>query len=83
MTEAQKTPWHLWAVGILSFLWHCIPVSDYVGFKTKAAWYVESSGLKPWLATAPAIALTGLMPSNFETLRARPRSRPHPSGQLS
>lgn len=63
MAEAGKAPWHLWVVGIASFLWHCIPVSDYVGFKTKAAWYLESSGLKPeqiaWVDAYPMWADVG------------------------
>ena len=63
MNEAVKTPWHLWAVGILSFLWHCIPVSDYIGFKTRAAWYVEGAGLKPeqiaWVEAYPVWADAG------------------------
>lgn len=63
MTEAVKTPWHLWVVGIASFLWHCIPVSDYIGFKTKAAWYLEGAGLKPeqiaWVDAYPLWADIG------------------------
>ncbi len=63
MTEAVKTPWHLWVVGIASFLWHCIPVSDYVGFKTKAAWYLEGAALKSeqiaWVDAYPLWADTG------------------------
>lgn len=63
MTEAGKTPWHLWVVGIASFFWHCIPVSDYIGFKTKAAWYLEGAGLKPeqiaWVDAYPIWADAG------------------------
>ncbi len=63
MTEAVKTPWHLWAVGIASFLWHCIPVSDYIGFKTKAAWYIQGADLKPaqiaWVDAYPVWADVG------------------------
>jgi len=63
MTEVGKAPWHLWAVGIASFLWHCIPVSDYIGFKTKAAWYLEGAQLKPeqiaWVDAYPLWADVG------------------------
>ena len=63
MTEVGKTPWHLWAVGIASFLWHCIPVSDYIGFKTKAVWYIAGADLKPaqiaWVDAYPVWADVG------------------------
>jgi hypothetical protein len=29
MTEAVKTPWHLWVVGGLSLLWNAFPVVDF------------------------------------------------------
>ncbi|QNO28202.1 hypothetical protein EEB18_004390 [Sphingopyxis sp. OPL5] len=63
MTQAGKTPWHLWVVAGASFLWHLIPVSDYVGFKTKAAWYLEGAQLKPeqiaWIDAYPIWADIG------------------------
>ena len=63
MTDAVKTPWHLWVVGAASFFWHCIPVSDYIGFKTKATWYLEGAGLKPeqiaWVDAYPMWADIG------------------------
>ena len=29
MTEAVKTPWHIWAVGVVSLLWNAIGAFDY------------------------------------------------------
>ncbi len=29
MTDAVKTPWHLWVVGALSLLWNAFPVVDF------------------------------------------------------
>lgn len=29
MTEATKTPWHLWVIGGLSLLWNAFPVVDF------------------------------------------------------
>jgi len=30
MTDPVKTPWHLWAVGIVSLLWNAFGANDYV-----------------------------------------------------
>ena len=29
MTEAVKTPWHLWVVGIVSLVWNAFPAIDF------------------------------------------------------
>jgi hypothetical protein len=41
MTEAGKTPWHLWVVGILAVLWNLIAVTDYTFAKLKSEWYMN------------------------------------------
>ena len=42
MTEAAKTPWHLWAVGILSLLWNAFGAFDYVMTKLKNPEYMAA-----------------------------------------
>lgn len=64
MTEAGKTPWHLWLVGILAVLWNLIAVTDYTFAKMKSEWYMsEVSGFKPeqieWLYSFPLWANIG------------------------
>ncbi|MGQ3099912.1 MAG: hypothetical protein ACT6Q5_00585 [Sphingopyxis solisilvae] len=41
MTEAGKTPWHIWLVGILAVLWNLIAVTDYTFAKMKSDWYMS------------------------------------------
>ena len=36
MTDAVKTPWHLWAVGIVSLLWNAGGVASYLATKFNA-----------------------------------------------
>ncbi len=64
MTEAGKTPWHLWLAGILAVLWNLIAVTDYTFAKMKSDWYMsEVSGFKPeqieWLYSFPLWANIG------------------------
>jgi hypothetical protein len=42
MTEAVKTPWHLWAVGGVSLLWNAVGAFDYTMTKMKNADYLAS-----------------------------------------
>lgn len=41
MTDAVKTPWHLWAVGLAGLLWNLIGVTDYTFAKMKSDWYMK------------------------------------------
>lgn len=63
MTQAVKTPAHLWIVGIVSLLWNCIGVSDYLGLKLKNAWYLEQTGFNAkqiaWFDALPLWANIG------------------------
>jgi len=48
MTEAVKTPWHLWLVGILAVLWNLIAVTDYSFAKIRSDWYMKDvAGFTP------------------------------------
>lgn len=39
----SATPWHVWAVGIVSLLWNLIPAVDYVLTRLKvASWLAQS-----------------------------------------
>ena len=42
MNEAVKTPWHLWAVGIISLLWNAFGAFDYVMTKLKNPAYMAA-----------------------------------------
>lgn len=42
MTEAVKTPWHLWAVGIISLLWNAFGAMDYTMTKMGNAEYLAA-----------------------------------------
>ncbi|MEO1639695.1 MAG: hypothetical protein AAFU41_10665 [Pseudomonadota bacterium] len=38
----QKTPWHLWAIGILSLVWNAGGAMDYTMTKLRVAAYLEA-----------------------------------------
>ena len=38
----RKTPWHLWVVGGVSFLWHAIGAVDYIMTQTKNEQYMAN-----------------------------------------
>src|SRR3546814_16652880 len=42
MTEVVKTPWHLWAVGIVSLLWNAFGAFDYVMTKLRNPEYMAA-----------------------------------------
>lgn len=42
MTEAVKTPWHIWVVGVLSLLWNAVGAMDYTMTKLKSADYMAA-----------------------------------------
>jgi len=56
MTDAVKTPWHLWVVGGLSLLWNAFPAVDFtLTSMQNAAWlsqYTEEQ--KAFVLAAPA-----------------------------
>ena len=39
-TSAPKTPWHIWVVGILTFLWNSVGVMDFVMINARNAKYL-------------------------------------------
>lgn len=73
MSESQtaggvRTPWHLWLVGVLGFLWNAMGAMDYVMTKTKNAAYMSGFspeqlaffyGLPAWVVATWAIAVWG------------------------
>ncbi|WP_237245963.1 hypothetical protein [Sphingopyxis witflariensis] len=63
MTQAVKTPVHLWIVGVVSLLWNSIGISDYIGFKLKNAWYIAQTGFNAeqvaWFDALPLWANIG------------------------
>ena len=39
---AQRAPWHLWFVGVLSLLWNGVGAVDYLMTETRNASYLSS-----------------------------------------
>ena len=67
-TEASRTPWHLWVVGILALLWNAMGAFDYTMTKTKNEAYMANFtpeqleffyGFPTWVVATWAIAVWG------------------------
>jgi len=63
---AQKTPWHLWAVGILSLLWNAMGAFDYTVTQLRVEAYMAQFtqaqldffyGFPQWVVATWAIAV--------------------------
>ncbi len=73
MTELQKaprekTPWHLWVVGVIALLWSAAGAMDYVMTQTKNEEYMSAFtpeqlaffyGFPSWVVAAWAVAVWG------------------------
>jgi hypothetical protein len=57
MTEPNKTPWHLWVVGVISLLWNGFGGFDFTMSVTRGEEYYRSMG-----ATAAQIAQFNSLP---------------------
>ena len=44
MTEAVRTPWHLWLVGVVSLLWNAVGAYDYTMTNLRNQAYLDSMG---------------------------------------
>jgi hypothetical protein len=64
----QKTPWHLWLVGIIALLWGAMGAMDYVMTQTKNESYMSAFtpeqleffyGFPTWVVATWAIAVWG------------------------
>lgn len=42
MSEKLKTPWHLWVVGIITFIWNCGGAVDYFMTQTRNEGYMSA-----------------------------------------
>jgi Na+-translocating ferredoxin:NAD+ oxidoreductase RnfD subunit len=78
-----KTPWHLWAAGLLGLLWNSYGGYDYFMSKTKGDAYLQSAGMTPaqiehfhampvWMTAVWAVGVWGAMLGNV-LLLARSR----------
>ena len=47
MTDAPKTPWHVWLVGVIAVLFNSIGVIDFVMSMTRGEAYMASVGMTP------------------------------------
>ncbi|WP_295635081.1 hypothetical protein [Novosphingobium sp.] len=45
VSGAQRTPWHVWAVGVISLLWNAFGAFDYVMSKLSPQSYFHQMGL--------------------------------------
>ncbi len=51
VTMTRRTPWHLWAVGVLSLLWNCFGAYDFVMSMTQREAYWRASGMTDAMIT--------------------------------
>ena len=67
-TRTVRTPWHLWVVGVVAFLWNAIGAFDYVMTESRNAAYMSAFtpeqlaffyGFPAWVIAAWAIAVWG------------------------
>jgi hypothetical protein len=78
---ARRTPWHLWAVGLLSLVWNSGGAIDYVMTKTHNAKYLAAftaeqrawfDGFPLWMSIAWALGVWGaILGSLLLLLRSR------------
>ena len=78
-SNKDKTPWHIWVVGIVSLLWNAIGAMDFVMTQTKNAEYMGQFtpaqleffyGFPLWVIIAWAVAVWGgVLGSVFLLLR--------------
>ena len=80
-TTTVRTPWHLWVVGVLAFLWSCMGAFDYLMTETRNEGYLSRFtpeqleyfyGFPAWVVALWAIAVWGgVVASIFLLLRKR------------
>lgn len=67
-TERQKTPWHLWVVGIVALLWSAMGAMDYLMTQTENEAYMSNFtpeqleffyGFPTWAVAFWAVAVWG------------------------
>ena len=67
-TDIARTPWHLWAIGVLALLWSAMGAMDYVMTQTRNEAYMSSFtpeqlaffyGIPAWAVATWAIAVWG------------------------
>jgi hypothetical protein len=67
-SRADRAPWHLWVVGIVTLLWNAMGALDYVMTQTRNESYMSSFtpaqleyfyGFPAWVVSAWAIAVWG------------------------
>ena len=58
MTDANKTPWHLWLVGVVSLMWNAFGGYDFFMSVTQGETYWRASGM-----TQPMIDYYNAMPT--------------------
>jgi len=67
-TAKSRTPWHLWVVGVLAFLWNSMGAFDYVMTETRNEGYMSQFtpeqleyfyGFPAWVVALWAIAVWG------------------------
>ncbi len=67
-TDVERTPWHLWVIGVVALLWNAMGALDYVMTQTRNEEYMSNFtpeqlsffyGFPAWVDAAWAIAVWG------------------------
>ena len=67
-TDVERTPWHLWVIGVVALLWNAMGALDYVMTQTRNEGYMSNFtpeqlsffyGFPAWVDAAWAIAVWG------------------------
>ena len=67
-TDVERTPWHLWVIGVVALLWNAMSALDYVMTQTRNEEYMSNFtpeqlsfflGFPAWVDAAWAIAVWG------------------------
>lgn len=58
-----RAPWHLWAVGVVSFLWNCFGAVDYTMSQTRNDAYLAASADNMGISAADMIAYIDSFPA--------------------
>ncbi|MHA7819114.1 MAG: hypothetical protein ACX930_05655 [Erythrobacter sp.] len=56
MNEAMKTPWHVWAVGIVALLWNAGGANDYIQVQSENLDYIGMAAESYGVSAAQVVA---------------------------
>ncbi|MEO1490233.1 MAG: hypothetical protein AAFR88_12485 [Pseudomonadota bacterium] len=62
MNQKPKTPWHLWAIGIVSLIWNAGGASDYLQVQLEVQSYLQQGAEMTGTSVEEIIAYNDAMP---------------------